>query len=825
MDDQQPPAAKPRSRIRLIVQAVFSVALVVVLFYYLLKDVDLAQVWAEIQAMTWMEDAALLAIAAWNLATYGLVWMSVTPGLGFGRAMVMTQSASAVTNTVPTVGPAIGVGMTYTMFRSWGYSGSRTSVAVLVSGVWNAFVKLGLPVLALALLALQGNASGARVTLALAGIAALVAAIVVFALLLRSEELARRFGLLAGRVASRGLRLIRRPPVHGWELATVKFRTRTLELLEHGWVPITAATLVSHLSLYVVLLACLRAVGVSDDEVSWAQVLAVFAFMRLLTIVPFTPGSAGVVELLLIAPLVAAGGDREQVTAAVLVYRALTWGLQIPIGVACYLWWRRSQLRAQPATAGGPQVATPKAAAAASGDQPGSQARDRQPQPRSYARHPGDVLRVVLGALLLLATMSAIHQHRIGVREANLFRLINDLALPDWTRWPVWGVMQLGVIGAVPLVAGLALLTRRIRLAAYAALAGGTIYLVAKLVKEFVQRGRPQTLLEGVYIFDVPDRGLGYVSGHSAVAVALATVASPFLGRRARRVAWTLAGLVCVARIYVGSHLPFDVLGGAALGWAAGALVLLVFGAPTGQPSLERVRRALREYGYDPADLAPLKGEDRRSARYLVSSHSRPDLFVKVVTRERRDSDLLYRAWDWLRHRGRPPTRLGDAAAQVEHEASMALLAAAAGVRAPPVLLVQSFGNGAGLLVQQRVAGRDLTNRDDQRLDQTRLVDLWHQVVSLRKARIAHRDLGLGSVMVDEDGRVWLVDFDRAEAAASQALLDRDLATLVAALNRVADPALVHATAEQTLGQDTVGRVLPPAASTPATSIQTAPES
>jgi hypothetical protein len=75
------------------------------LFYYLLKDVDLALVWAAIQSMTWTEDAALAAIAAWNLATYGLVWMSVTPGLGFGRAMVMTQAASAVTNTVPTVGP------------------------------------------------------------------------------------------------------------------------------------------------------------------------------------------------------------------------------------------------------------------------------------------------------------------------------------------------------------------------------------------------------------------------------------------------------------------------------------------------------------------------------------------------------------------------------------------------------------------------------------------------------------------------------------------------------------------------------------------------
>src|SRR6266566_4806622 len=163
-------------------------------------------------------------------------------------------------------------------------------------------------------------------------------------------------------------------------------------------------------------------------------------------------------------------------------------------------------------------------------------------------------------------------------------------------------------------------------------------------------------------------------------------------------------------------------------GWAAGSLVLLMFGAPSGQPSLERVHRALHVYGCDPADLEPLPGQDRRSARYLVSSHSRPDLFVKVVSRERRDSDLLYRGWCWLRHRGRPPGRLGDAVAQVEHEALMGLLAAAGGVQAPPVLLVGSFGNGAGLLVQQRVAGRDLTELGDGRLDDAMLADVWRQV-------------------------------------------------------------------------------------------------
>jgi putative heme transporter len=134
--------------------------------------------------------------------------------------------------------------------------------------VWNSFIKLGMPVLALALVALQGGATGGRVLAALLGIAGLVAAIVVFALLLRSAEQARRFGLLAGRVASKLLGLVGRPPVQGWELATVKFRSRTVDLVEHRWIAITATSLISHLSLYAVLLVALRDVGSATPR--WA---------------------------------------------------------------------------------------------------------------------------------------------------------------------------------------------------------------------------------------------------------------------------------------------------------------------------------------------------------------------------------------------------------------------------------------------------------------------------------------------------------------------------------------------------------------------------
>src|SRR6266536_154466 len=132
MVDQQPAMASRRSRTRMIVQGVLSLVLIVVIFYFLLKKIDLAQVWSAITSMTWLELAILGLLAVWNLCTYAFVWMSVTPGLSFGDGMVMTQSTTAVANTVPG-GSAIGIGMTYAMLGSWGYSRSRATTAVLRS--------------------------------------------------------------------------------------------------------------------------------------------------------------------------------------------------------------------------------------------------------------------------------------------------------------------------------------------------------------------------------------------------------------------------------------------------------------------------------------------------------------------------------------------------------------------------------------------------------------------------------------------------------------------------------------------------------------------
>jgi uncharacterized protein (TIRG00374 family) len=136
---------------------------------------------------------------------------------------------------------------------------------------------------------------------------------------------------------------VRRPAPTGWDVAVVRFRAKTIGLVQTRGGRLTIATLVSHLSLYLVLLACLRAIGVSEEDVTWAEVLATFAFTRIVTAIPLTPGGLGVVELAMTTGLVAAGGNREEVVAAVLVYRFLTYVLPIPVGVVCYFYWRHNR--------------------------------------------------------------------------------------------------------------------------------------------------------------------------------------------------------------------------------------------------------------------------------------------------------------------------------------------------------------------------------------------------------------------------------------------------------------------------------------------------
>lgn len=172
--------------------------------------------------------------------------------------------------------------------------------------------------------------------------------------------------------------------------------------------------------------------------------------------------------------------------------------------------------------------------------------------------------RTAAGAAVLAGTLLPIRRDRIGRREQKVFRLVNDL--PDPLYVPAWPVMQLGAFGAVPVTAGVALAAGNQPLAGRLLSGGTAAWILAKVVKRVVRRGRPIALLAGVRTRGHEPTGLGYLSGHAAVSVALAAAAWPHLGAGGRRATLGLTSAVGLARIYVGAHLPLDVAGGAALG-------------------------------------------------------------------------------------------------------------------------------------------------------------------------------------------------------------------------------------------------------------------
>jgi putative heme transporter len=334
-------------RRRLAVRVLLAAVVVAVIYLWLLpKLVDVGEVGATLRAMTWLELVTLSAVAVWNLGSYLLPQLVALPGLSLRQAALESHTSTAVGNLLP-AGQAVALGVTYRFYASYGFGRPVIMLSLLVQGVWNNFVKLGMPVVALGLLVVTRRAAGELAPVAMIGVAVLAVALTGFALGLSSERRAWRIGGVLAALAVLPRRLagrVARPP---WPEAAVRFRALAISLLGPRWHWLTLATLVSHLSLFLVLLLALRHVGVADAQVSWVEALAAFALVRLLASVPITPGGLGVVELGLAAAMVVAGGPEAQVVAAVLVFRVLTFLLPIPIGAITYWLWRRAEGRRQ----------------------------------------------------------------------------------------------------------------------------------------------------------------------------------------------------------------------------------------------------------------------------------------------------------------------------------------------------------------------------------------------------------------------------------------------------------------------------------------------
>jgi membrane-associated phospholipid phosphatase len=198
---------------------------------------------------------------------------------------------------------------------------------------------------------------------------------------------------------------------------------------------------------------------------------------------------------------------------------------------------------------------------------------------------------VLVASLAVFAACAAIvADGRVGPAERAVFHAVNGL--PNWLYLPMLLFQYLGVLAMPLVVAAGALAFRRWRLAAALALVVPLKLAAERVPKLLVERERPGTTVPDAILHGVPSAGLSFTSGHAIITFAIAGLLVLVLPRRWGILAFVLATLNAIARVYLGAHNPLDVVGGAAIGLAIAAVLDLALdvardrgGGRRGQPA------------------------------------------------------------------------------------------------------------------------------------------------------------------------------------------------------------------------------------------------
>lgn len=435
------------------------------------------------------------------------------------------------------------------------------------------------------------------------------------------------------------------------------------------------------------------------------------------------------------------------------------------------------------------------------------------PAHRAHVRSPVDVLRIVVGAILLAGGVAS-----ANVLDSTLLGLSEDGAaaiesLPDWSHGLPAAALAVAVLAAVVGALAWALATTRFRrffllasgFGAAALLSVGVGELIFNLVDDSVRQA-----------FDADATGFSFRPRGKrrpgdpllAGAMAMLALSGSFLRHSvARRLGATL-GVYAALAIWSSGIPALSLVADIGAGVVVASIILLVAGRHDLAPDEREIVVALQSVGLELHEVQPLSVDARGSAPWVGVTTSGDRVFVKALGRDERSADLLFRAYRWIRLRKtgdhRPFESLRRA---VEHEALVSLQAAALGIRTPRILGVAEAGTDGMVLAYEAIEGHSADTLDD--IDDDALVAIWSMVSRLHHKRIAHRDLRLANIFIDNEGLPWLIDFGFSELAASDQLLGTDVAELLASTTTVVGHERAVAAAHIATGLDELERALP----------------
>jgi undecaprenyl-diphosphatase len=254
--------------------------------------------------------------------------------------------------------------------------------------------------------------------------------------------------------------------------------------------------------------------------------------------------------------------------------------------------------------------------------------------------------------------------------------------------------------------------------------------------------------------------------------------------------------LVLAFVTFLQAPVSFDTALAIVSGWLTGAGLLVAAGAPSRRPTVEAVQAGLRAVGLPVAHLSRASVDARGSTPYLGATDDGGRIFVKVLGDDERSADLLFRLYRALQPHDLGDERpFGSLRRGVEHEAFVAQTVVALGIRTPALRAFATAEPNGYVLAYDAIAGTSIDRAAPADVSDDLLAMVWDLVTQLHRHRIAHRDLRLANVFLDDTGQAWIIDFGFSEVAASDLLLATDVAELIASSSVKVGPerAIAHA--------------------------------
>jgi uncharacterized membrane protein YbhN (UPF0104 family)/membrane-associated phospholipid phosphatase len=386
--------------------------------------------------------------------------------------------------------------------------------------------------------------------------------------------------------------------------------------------------------------------------------------------------------------------------------------------------------------------------------------------------------------------------------DADLFQTVNHL--PNGLEGVANALYALGSIWAAIAVTLALLAFRKWPAALHTALAGALAWGVAEAIHEIAE---PQSI-KGLAITVRLGDGPVFPATNVAIATALVLVLAPYVIRPLRRLGGVLVVFIAVATMYLGVGFTSDVVGAWALGIAAGGLVLAIFGAPGGRPSIDEVRDALTELGFSVAAVHHADDQVPRAAVMDVRLKSGERLRVDAFGRDQRDGQVAAKLWHRVMYHDPGLPVFGSRLQQVEHIAYALLMADRVKVAAPRVVKTGLAGPDAAMLVTSMPVGKPLDEVRPAEITDAVLAGAWRQVHALHDAGISHGSLDAHHVLV-EKGKVSFADFTSADASADPYWRNRDSAVLLAATALLVGNERAVKAAVKVLGKERVAELIP----------------